>query len=83
MITKIFRYIVDFIKHKSCGSPQSSQEEIDKKYNICRICPSFKVYEQKAETDGECIECGCGISKNGYYFNMLAWEDKKCPLNKW
>lgn len=71
--------IINFIKalyfHIGAGLPKSSQSQILTRYNICTSCHSFH--------KNQCLECGCRISKKKQFLNKLAWQDQKCPLDKW
>jgi len=60
------------IKHVRSGMKNVSQEEIDKRIEICGGCEFF--------TGGEkprCSKCGCHIRLKA------RWESSKCPIDKW
>jgi hypothetical protein len=52
-----------------------SEEEIDKRHNICSGCEFF--------TNNSCMKCGCSLSRDRIYMNKLAMKDQSCPINKW
>ena len=72
---KVIRFVKSLYSHITKGMPKSSQFEIDTRYLICQSCDSFH--------ENQCLECGCGISRNKEIMNKLAWQDQSCPLNKW
>ena len=51
--------------------PRSDQEEIEKRLEICKTCPSFKKNTQR------CGKCGCFMSLKATLLQA------KCPLGKW
>lgn len=73
--------IITFLKslawHIYSGSPKSSQELINNRYNICLVCDSI------SQKNDQCLQCGCNINTKKIFMNKLAWADQKCPLNKW
>lgn len=73
--------LVTFLKslfwHIYSGSPKSSQETIDYRYNICVNC---EFYDSE---NSQCLHCGCNLSRKKIFLNKLAWADQKCPINKW
>ena len=77
------RNIIDRLKnffkalyfHVGRGMPKSSQFLIDSRYIICQDCDSFH--------EGQCLECGCNVSRKKVFLNKLAWRDQKCPLDRW
>lgn len=77
MIIKIKNFIVSLINHIKNGLPKSSLATIQARYNICENCSSFD------SVNSQCLECGCNLSKKREFLNKLAWQDQKCPLNKW
>ncbi len=77
----IFLKIKTFIKallwHIRLGLPKSSNEEIQRRYNICQGCELFD------KVKSQCLHCGCRITQKREFFNKLAWADQKCPVGKW
>lgn len=73
--------ILTFIKslwwHVWAGFPKSSQEKIDYRYDICSSCDMFD------SKNSQCLVCGCNLSRKKMFMNKLAWDDQKCPLEKW
>lgn len=72
---KIFTFIRALIFHIGVGMPKSTQQTINYRYKICTGCELFY--------NNQCLECGCNINAKRIFFNKLAWQDQKCPLNKW
>lgn len=77
MIRKIYRFLKSLINHIRRGSPKSSQQLINKRYEICSVCPHFD------RNKSICLVCGCNINKEKILMNKLAWADQKCPIDKW
>lgn len=77
----MFNKIKNFSKHLAWhignGMPKSTQDEIDKRYAICKSCSSFD------EKNNECTVCGCNVNNQKIFMNKLAWKDSQCPLNRW
>jgi hypothetical protein len=75
----LFRRIKTFLKslyfHIQAGLPKSSQNLINKRYDICIKCDKFE--------NNQCLVCGCNLSRKKVFLNKLAWADQKCPLEKW
>lgn len=53
------------------GSPRSSEDIVEYRLGICRVCPEFR---PKTET---CRKCGCFMKLK------TKIEKARCPLNKW
>lgn len=77
MFKKILNFTKSFTNHIKNGSPKSSQKVINARYSICLGCSSFD------KENDECSVCGCNVNNQKIFMNKLAWEDSKCPLNKW
>ena len=77
MFKKIKNFTKSLTNHLKKGMPKSSQELIDKRYEICVSCSSFD------KQNSECSICGCNVNTEKVFMNKLAWEDSSCPLNKW
>ena len=60
------------LNHVVGGMKNVSQEEMDRRIDICKGCEFF--------TDGDrpkCSKCGC-------HLNIKArWESAHCPIDKW
>lgn len=76
-LSKVRNFFISFAKHTYKGMPKASKELIDKRYALCVVCSEFD------KENSECGVCGCSISKKQEFFNKLAWEDQRCPLEKW
>jgi hypothetical protein len=60
------------VRHVAGGMPQTSDDERDRRMEICRGCPAFTGGE-----DPKCNECGC------YLKIKTSWALESCPQNKW
>jgi len=56
-------------KHAKDGFKDVSLEQYIERIDICNKCPLQK--------DGNCLECGCVISKKAW------WRSEDCPKDKW
>lgn len=77
MFKKIRNFTKSLGEHVKHGMPKSSQELINKRYDICLSCSSFD------SKNSECSVCGCNVNNQQIFMNKLAWEDSQCPLSKW
>jgi len=66
---KIFNLARASKKHAQDGFKDVSIEDFKNRIEICNKCPFQK--------DGECLECGCIISKKAW------WRSEDCPKDKW
>ena len=58
----------------------ASQDEAERRWNICLKCPNLKYDETNPDTnkkDGRCTHCGCFMNVKVHY--AVA----ECPINKW
>lgn len=60
------------VRHVAGGMPQASDDERERRMEICRGCPAFTGGE-----DPRCSECGC------YLKIKTSWALESCPQNKW
>lgn len=74
---RILLFLKSLLWHISRGLPKSSQETINYRFDICQKCDDYD-YVNK-----ECSVCGCNINKKKMFLNKLAWQDQKCPQDKW
>lgn len=76
-IKRATNFVKAVVNHTITGAERVSQDEIDRRYEICKECPLF--------SDGICKHnsCGCNISNVQKFLNKLAWKDQQCPLDKW
>lgn len=51
------------------GKTLASQEDVEKRVNICQACPYLK--------NNRCSECGCFIALKA------GLQNEKCPKGKW
>lgn len=77
MLIRIKTFLKSLFWHVYSGSPKSSQEQINERYNICLSCDKF---DSKYSL---CNICGCNINNKRQFLNKLAWADQECPLKKW
>lgn len=63
--------------HAAAGFPTVSQEVIDARLAVCRVCELF-TGEVCAHAD-----CGCNVNDMSKFLNKLSWADQACPLGKW
>ena len=68
---------LDFSKalaqHVAKGLPKATDEEIQRRFSICKTCPHF--------SGRSCRVCHCGVNTKQYLLNKLAWADQSCPDN--
>lgn len=76
-LIRIKTFIKSLFWHIYSGSPKSSQDQIETRYNICLLCDKF---DTKFSI---CNICGCNINKKKQFLNKLAWADQECPIGKW
>ena len=77
LLLRLQVFLKSLLWHISRGLPKSSQETINKRYEICVRCDSYD------RLNCICLECGCNLSNKKQFLNKLAWADQKCPLDKW
>ena len=65
-------FITSVVRHVAGGMPQASDDERERRMEICRGCPAFTGGE-----DPRCSECGC------YLKIKTSWALESCPQNKW
>lgn len=63
------------VQHVAAGMPRASEEEIERRFAICRGCEFYK--------NSACTKCGCPISRERKFVSKLAWADQSCPVGKW
>ena len=58
----------------------TTQEEAERRWNICLKCPNLKYDETNPDTnkkDGRCTHCGCFMNVKVHY--AVA----ECPIDRW
>ena len=58
----------------------TSQEEAERRWDICKTCPHLKYDETNPDTnkkDGRCTHCGCFMNVKVHYATA------ECPIKKW
>jgi hypothetical protein len=79
---RLKNFILAATKHAAQGFPMCSDEEVKKRYIICKTCPYLR--EKKGREYCRSLGCGCNISRSSdRYLNKLAWKTEKCPQGKW
>lgn len=83
------------VQHKLAGNPKASLPTIQKRFEICRNCPSglFKRLEgneiphslRELPIVGTCVHktCGCFLHPTEIEPAKLAWADQVCPKGHW
>lgn len=65
---------------KVAGSPERSQEEINRLFTICKACPNYLVDDKRPR----CKYCGCSCNEAPEGLNnKLAMATTSCPVGKW
>lgn len=85
-LQKLKNFTVAAISHVIKGMPTCSQEEIDKRLQICKACPLnyFEVSPDNPDV-GVCNhrKCGCNINKEDKFLNKLGHKNQSCPEGFW
>jgi hypothetical protein len=72
-----WNYVKALTYHVASGVQVASREEIDRRLEVCQLCPQ--------RTGNRCSECGCyldedpGSGREG----KALWLESECPLGKW
>ena len=75
LFQKAHNFAASAVKHVAAGMPQSSEEEVARRFAICETCKHF---------DGKaCRECGCPVVREKKFLSKLSWGNEKCPVGKW
>lgn len=80
---RILNFLKSLFNHIRTGMKKSSQKEIYRRYDICKLCPYFEPLNSDSQIKAICQICGCNLSDTKIVMNKLAWKDQKCPLNRW
>ena len=74
---RLLNFSTAWISHITKGSPTCTQEEIDERYAICKVCDLFngRMCTHK--------RCGCTVQEQKAFLNKIAWKDQTCPIQKW
>lgn len=59
------------VNHIADGLKQASEEEYNKRIDICKTCEKYDAGSNR------CGQCGCFLKIKA------SWNSEKCPLNKW
>ena len=66
---KFINLTKDIVKWVSNGAPINTQEETNRRLNICSSCQFFN--------NGTCSKCGCNLSIKA------ELSTTRCPIDKW
>lgn len=77
MPTKIKNFTKSLVRHVPSGSRLCSDDTIQKRFDICKLCELFDAKKSV------CKECGCSLKATHNFLNKLAWADEECPIGKW
>jgi hypothetical protein len=72
---KARNFTVAAAQHVAAGMPLCSEEEIQRRHEICLGCEHYQ--------DSTCTKCGCPIARQRAYLSKLSWADQECPVGKW
>jgi len=64
-------FVVAAVQHVADGMPTVSDEERDRRLDVCRSCSRF-IADQ-----GRCSVCGC------YMATKASWDQVQCPEGRW
>lgn len=76
-MSRLIRFLKALFLHSFRGFPKSSISTINYRFAICNNCEYYD------NVNKQCLQCGCNISNEQIFLNKLAWNDQKCPLDKW
>lgn len=75
LLQKVANFSVAAARHVAAGMPRASQEEVERRFAICRQCEHY---------DGNaCKKCGCPVKRERKFISKLAWANESCPAGKW
>ena len=75
LLAKAVNFAASAAAHVAAGLPRASQEEIERRFSLCKSCDRF---------DGRaCTLCGCPIKRESKMISKLAWANESCPIGKW
>lgn len=75
LLAKAKNFASSAARHIAAGAPQSSEEEVARRFAICEGCEHF---------DGKaCRQCGCPVVREKKFLSKLSWANEKCPVGKW
>lgn len=75
IMSRLAHFAGSLTAHVQDGLRKCTHEEIQQRLEVCESCSSFQNHH--------CVECGCGCSRDLTFFNKLAWQSERCPLNRW
>lgn len=65
------------VKYVASGMADVTQEEFDKRGEICQACP---IYDHANES---CGKCGCTVGGKERLIDKRRMKSEKCPDGKW
>lgn len=87
LLRRGINFLVAGAAHLAAGLPQSGDEVIAARFEICRACPLFTPDGSRdAAVAGICSHpsCGCNLKAVGVEgLNKLSWAESVCPINRW
>lgn len=73
-LTQAVNFSTSIVKHVAGGMPQTSDNDQEKRLEICRSCDR---YNSNDPNNPRCNECGCFLKIK------TSWAGESCPLKKW
>ena len=67
----------------AAGFRTASEQEIDKRYLLCRSCEEYVPDKKTSGLTGECGICECRIVADQIHLSKIARANETCPLLKW
>jgi hypothetical protein len=64
-------FITSAVEHVAAGMPTVSDEERNRRLDVCRSCPRFIADQER------CSVCGC------YMATKASWDQVQCPEGRW
>lgn len=74
---KAAAFVVAITRYVASGCADVTQEEFDKRGEICQACP---IYDHANEA---CGKCGCTVGGKERLIDKRRMKSEKCPDGKW
>ena len=79
---RISHFTIAVLKHALNGNPTCTQEEVDRRFEICQKCHFLR--QKKGKYYCGNLGCGCNVGRERKkYLNKLGWSDQECPDGRW
>lgn len=75
LVEKVRNFAKSAVKHLASGMPMCTQEQIDRRFEICKGCEFFQ--------GDACVKCGCPLVREKKFVSKLSWANESCPVGKW